>query len=196
MTFEFSNIALQRRDRSEGPTDPRSGPPYWGKYRGTVTNNIDVLKQGRIQVSVPDITISPSTWALPCVPVAGLQMGMLALPPIGAAVWVEFERGDPDFPVWVGGWWGSAGEAPALAQTIQPPVQGMAFQTLLQTGIVISDTPGVGIMLTTPSKATVTISDAGITLQNGKGAVISMVGSAITIVGSPVSINGTALVVQ
>jgi hypothetical protein len=177
-------------------TDGEGRPRYYGKYRGTVVNNIDPLKEGRIQVIVPDVSIIPSTWAMPCVPVAGLQMGMLAIPPMGAGVWVEFEQGNPDKPIWVGCWWGSAAEVPALAQSIQPPVQGLAFQTTLQTALVISDVPGVGIMLTTPSKASVTISDAGIFIQNGKGASISMVGPAITITGARVSINDPALVVS
>lgn len=177
-------------------TDVTTGPQrYYGKYRGVVAQNLDPLKKGRIQVTVPDVNIAPSTWAMPCVPVAGPQMGMLSIPPMGAGVWVEFEKGDPDRPIWTGCWWGSAAEVPPLALSQQPPVQGFAFQTLLQTGILVSDVPALGIVLTTPSKATVSISDAGIVIQNGKGASISMVGSAINIIGSPVTINGGALTV-
>lgn len=175
--------------------DDHGTPRHYGKYRGTVVNNVDPMKEGRLIVSVPDVNVSPSTWAMPCLPAAGLQMGMLAVPPIGAGVWVEFEAGDPQFPIWSGCWWGSAAEVPPLVHAVQPPIQGMVFQTSLQTGIVVSDVPGVGIMLKTSTNATVTISDAGLVLQNGKGASISMVGSAINITGSPVAINGTALVV-
>ena len=42
------------------------------------------------------------------------------MPPIGAGVWIEFERGDPDYPIWVGGYWGSAAETP-VASTAGPP---------------------------------------------------------------------------
>ncbi|HEX6229566.1 MAG TPA: phage baseplate assembly protein V, partial [Solirubrobacterales bacterium] len=70
---------------------------YFGKYRGTVEQNLDPLQQGRLQVKVPavlgDGTLS---WAMPCVPYAGSQVGFYAVPPIGANVWVEFEGGDPD----------------------------------------------------------------------------------------------------
>lgn len=107
---------------------------YFGKYRGTVINNIDPLGRGRIMVTVPDVSITPSTWAEPCVPVAGLQMGLLAVPPIGGGVWIEFEKGDPDYPIWVGGWWGSAAELPVLAQQARPPLQSMTFETLLKHG--------------------------------------------------------------
>ena len=52
---------------------------------------------------------------MPCVPIAGMQMGVFSVPQIGAGVWIEFEQGDPDYPIWVGGFWGIAAEVPALA---------------------------------------------------------------------------------
>jgi len=158
------------------------GRKFYGKHRGTVVNNVDPLKQGRIMALVPDVSLTPTTWAMPCVPVSGLQMGALAVPLIGAGVWIEFENGDPDYPIWVGGWWGSAAEVPAMTQLVPPPVPGFVWQTPLLNGIVISDVPGTGgILLTTPSLATITINDTGIVIQNGKGASIAMVGPTVTI---------------
>lgn len=85
-----------------------SAGPFFGKYRGTVVNNIDPMMIGRIQAIVPDVSgLLPTSWAMPCVPVAGINMGVFTVPPIGAGVWMEFERGDPDYPVWVGGYWGA-----------------------------------------------------------------------------------------
>ena len=49
----------------------------------------------------------PTTWAMPCVPIAGKQEGVYMVPQIGAGVWIEFEQGDPDYPIWVGGFWGA-----------------------------------------------------------------------------------------
>ena len=47
----------------------------FGKYRGTVLNNLDPLQLGRIQATVPDVSgLAPTSWAMPCVPVAGKQM--------------------------------------------------------------------------------------------------------------------------
>jgi uncharacterized protein involved in type VI secretion and phage assembly len=85
---------------------------HFGKYRGTVTNNSDPLKKGRIKVSVPSV-LPPSldVWAMPCVPYAGDQVGLSAIPAVGAGVWVEFEAGDISFPIWVGCFWAD-GEAP------------------------------------------------------------------------------------
>jgi hypothetical protein len=90
---------------------------YYGKYRATVVNNIDPLGQGRLLLTIPDVKgFLPSTWALPCVPSAGALMGMYVVPPpIGAGVWVEFEQGDPDYPVWVGCFWDPNPVPPGLA---------------------------------------------------------------------------------
>jgi hypothetical protein len=157
---------------------------YYGKYRGTVLNNVDPMQMGRLMAMVPDVLgLTPSTWAMPCVPVAGLQAGVYSVPPIGSGVWVEFEQGDPDYPIWVGSYWGSAAEIPALARTVPPAVNGLAIQTTLQNGLVISDLPGPtgGIMLKSASGATVIVNDTGIYLQNGKGASIVLVGPSVTV---------------
>ena len=84
--------------------------PFYGKYRAIVTMNIDPMQVGRIQVMCPDVSgFIPTTWAMPCVPVAGINMGIFTVPPMGSGVWIDFERGDPDFPIWVGGYWGWRG---------------------------------------------------------------------------------------
>ena len=157
---------------------------FEGKYRGTVVNNVDPLQKGRIQVMVPDVqNLTLSTWAMPCLPIAGIQTGMFALPPIGAGVWVEFEQGDIDFPIWVGGFWGSAAEIPALSHIVPPMISGFTLQTTLMNGIVVSDVPGPtgGIMLKSTTGASIIVNDTGIYIQNGKGASIVMVGPSITV---------------
>ena len=161
-------------------------PPqqYLGKYRGTVVNNIDPMQMGRIQVIVPDVSnVMLSSWAMPCAPVAGIQTGSLAIPQITSGVWVEFEQGDPDYPIWVGGYWGSPAEIPALARLVPPGVSGFTVQTMLQNGIVVSDVPGPtgGIMLKSTTGAAIIVNDTGIYIQNGKGASIVMVGPSVTI---------------
>lgn len=157
---------------------------YYGKYRGTVTNNIDPLQIGRIQVIVPDVAgLIPSSWATPCLPLAGINTGMFAVPPIGAGVWVEFEHGDADYPIWVGGYWGSAAEVPAMARTVPPGLSGITLQTTLLNGIVISDAPGPagGIRIMTATGAMISVNDVGIVITNGKGATISLTGPATDI---------------
>ena len=164
---------------------------FYGKYRGMVMNNIDPMQMGRLMVQVPDVTsLAPASWAMPCVPVAGIQNGMMALPMIGSGVWVEFEHGDPDYPIWTGCFWGSAAEVPALARLTPPAVQAITLQTPLQNGLTISDLPGPtgGIMLKSTTGAAIIVNDTGIYIQNGKGASIVMVGPSVTV-------NAGALVV-
>ena len=155
---------------------------YFGKYRGTCVNNVDPMMQGRIQVIVPDVAIVPTSWAMPCFPVTGIQNGVFTVPPIGAGVWVEFEQGDPDYPIWVGGFY-SAADVPAMARAVPPGLSGFTFQTTLQNGMTISDTPGPtgGILLKTTTGAMISISDLGIVITNGKGATISLLGPTVDI---------------
>jgi uncharacterized protein involved in type VI secretion and phage assembly len=167
------------------------GQKYYGKYRGTVLNNIDPLQIGRLMVQVPDVSnLIPSSWAMPCFPISGKQMGAYMIPQIGAGVWVEFEQGNPDYPIWSGCWYGSAAETPALALAGNPVSPNIVLQTALQNAIVVSDLPGPtgGIMLKSTTGATIIVNDTGIYIQNGKGASLVMVGPSVTI-------NNGALVV-
>jgi uncharacterized protein involved in type VI secretion and phage assembly len=156
--------------------------PLYGKYRANVINNIDPMQIGRIQVMVPDVAgFVPSTWAMPCVPVAGINTGLFTVPMIGSGVWIEFERGDADYPIWVGGYWGTAAEVPVLAHMVPPGVNGITLQTPLKNGLVISDVPGPtgGILIQTTTGAMISVSDTGIIISNGKGAVINMTGPTV-----------------
>jgi uncharacterized protein involved in type VI secretion and phage assembly len=161
-----------------------TGQKFFGKYRGTVINNIDPLQMGRIQVMVPDVSNTlPSTWAMPCVPVSGIQSGVFVVPAIDAGVWIEFEQGDPDFPIWVGGYWGSAAEVPALALLAPPGLQNFVLQTTLQNTLMISDAPGPtgGLMLKSMTGAMILINELGIQISNGQGATIMMTGPSVII---------------
>ena len=160
------------------------GTRHFGKYRGTVVNTVDPELRARLQAIVPDVLgTQPTTWAMPAAPYAGPQAGFVALPPVGAGVWIEFEQGDPDFPIWTGGWWGSAGELPAA--TAQPSVNQITLVTPGKHAVVISDIPGVagGVSLRSTSGAHITVSDAGIVIDNGQGASITLTGNKIHITG-------------
>jgi len=160
---------------------------YWGKFRGTVMNNVDPMQVGRLLVQVPDVLgLTPASWAVPCVPLAGPTgppMGVFLVPPVGAGVWVEFEQGDPDYPVWVGCRWGSSSDIPPTARAGLPASPSIVLQTVGQNSIVISDLPGPsgGIMLKSASGATILVNDIGITITNGKGATIVMNGPSVSI---------------
>jgi uncharacterized protein involved in type VI secretion and phage assembly len=156
---------------------------HYGKFRGTVVNNLDPMQQGRIQALVPDVLgDTPSSWAMPCVPFAGTQSGLFVLPEVNAGVWIEFEQGDPDHPIWSGGWWGSAAEVPVLALAGNPASPSVVLQTGMGNTLAISDLPGPtgGFMLTTSAGAMILVNDTGITISNGLGASIQMTGPSIT----------------
>lgn len=169
---------------------------YYGKYRGTVLNNIDPEQRGRLMLSVPDVLGAvPSSWAEPCVPLAGPTgppMGVYLVPPIGAGVWVEFEHGDPSYPIWVGCRWGAQSDVPPLARVGLPTSPNVVMQTLGQHTLMISDMPPTpatgGIVLKSATNAMIVVNDSGIYISNGKGATITMVGPTVTV-------NNGALVV-
>jgi len=88
---------------------PRAGPakPHYGKYRGLVTDNKDPKNLGRLRAKVKEVLGDVETgWALPAVPYAGNGEGFFTVPPVGAGVWMEFEAGDAERPIWTGAWWG------------------------------------------------------------------------------------------
>ena len=132
-----------------------SNGKYYGKYRGTVVNNIDPMQIGRLTVQVPDVKgLIPSTWAMPCFPVTGKQMGAYMIPQIGAGVWVEFEAGDVSRPIWVGCWWESGkvptdesgtGATPDVKVTRSEQGLLLALHDDSQT-IALSDSNGANIL--------------------------------------------------
>lgn len=145
---------------------------FFGKYRGTVESNLDPMQQGRVQVKVPAVLGDGRlSWAMPCSPFAGAGVGFFAIPPTGANVWVEFENGDPDYPIWTGCFWGP-GEVPAL-----PAIAAMKVLKTDAVTVKISDLPGAGgltIEVNPPAVATplkLAFTAAGIELTNGAASV-------------------------
>lgn len=158
--------------------------PLHGKFRGRVVGNFDPLGIGRIQAEVPDATgRERSTWAMPCTPVAGDTRGLFSVPPVGSGVWIEYEGGDIDRPVWVGGYWGSNAETPTLVPATGPAVDSITLQTANKHGLVISDAPGAqgGILIKAAGGASISVSDEGIVIDNGKGAVIKLQGPQVSV---------------
>ena len=147
-------------------------PDFFGKYRGQVENNIDPMQLGRVQVSVPAVLGEGTlSWAMPCAPYAGSGVGFFAVPPVGANVWVEFEAGDPDYPIWSGCFWG-VGEVPAL-----PALPQMKVLKTDSITLTLSDLPGVGgftLEVNPPAVATplkLVFDATGIELSNGAASV-------------------------
>lgn len=158
-----------------------AGQRYYGKYRATVLNNLDPENRGRVQVQLADrYGLFPSTWALPAFPVASTQHGICVVPPIRASVWVEFEAGDPDFPVWNGGFFEAAGEMPALAVAGTPATPNIVMQTTTQVTLLLSDNPLANVLIKSSTGAMIQIGSSGILISNGQGATITMTGPTVS----------------
>jgi hypothetical protein len=166
---------------------------FYGKYRGTVVNNIDPEMRGRLLCTVSDVLgLPPSSWCEASVPLAGPTgppMGTYFVPPIGAGVWVEFEQGDPNKPIWSGCRFAPS-NVPPIAFAGLPVSPSIVLQTGLQNSISISDLPGPtgGIMLKSTTGAMLIVNDTGIYLSNGKGAIMTMIGPAIDFNGGALTI--------
>jgi uncharacterized protein involved in type VI secretion and phage assembly len=154
---------------------------FYGKYRGSVTDINDPLMIGRIRAKVPDVMGDlESGWAMPCAPFGGSGMGFFALPSVGAGVWIEFEQGDPDYPIWSGCWFGSSQEVPSTL--LAPPYTKLMIMTDGGNSILLDDTPGAGgITLETAGGQKVEILGTGIKIDNGSGATIELTGPQVSV---------------
>ena len=159
---------------------------HHGKFRGKVTDINDPLLIGRIRAKVPDVMgDEDSGWAMPCAPFGGSGAGFFALPTVGAGVWIEFEQGDPDYPIWSGCWFGSMAEMPPVLQA--PLYNKVIITTAGGNSILLDDTPGIGgITLETSGGQKIKLSATGIEIDNGMGGTI-------TLAGPKVAINNDAL---
>ena len=98
-------------------------PTFYGKFRGVVTANNDPDRLGRIRAKVQDVLGDrESGWALPALPYAGDGVGLYLIPPVDAFVWVEFEHGNPDYPIWTGCFWGGRDRLPVSPACYAPTV--------------------------------------------------------------------------
>jgi len=95
---------------------------YYGNYRGFIVSHDDPQKMGRVQVRVPQLAADNkiNTWAFPKGQPAGADFGDFMIPPKGSPVWVEFEHGDPNHPIYSGGHWGKSAQGVPAASAGNP----------------------------------------------------------------------------
>ena len=110
----------------------------YGKYRAIVKDVNDPERRGRIRVQCPKILGEYlSAWCEPCIPYATDYAGDFYVPPIGEAVWVEFEEGDIDKPIWNGGWY-KRNSTPLLPQSSPDEYRYIIFKNAV---LRIGETP-------------------------------------------------------
>lgn len=136
--------------------------------------------EGRVRAKVPDVYgDNESGWAKPALPYFGNGVGLFLIPPTDASVWFEFEHGDPDYPIWAGGFW-APGELPA-----SPAVAEMKVLKTDTATITLNDTPGAGgITIETTTGMKIKIDTTGIEINNGMGASVKLSGPQVSINGS------------
>ncbi len=139
---------------------------FYGKFRGVVATNDDPDNLGRIRARVPDIYgDGQSGWALPALPYAGDGVGCYLVPPEGALVWIEFERGDTSRPIWSGCFWGN-GQLPSEAT-------GPDLKVLKTAGctITLSDTDGSTSITIETDNRKVVLDSSGVTIDGAESAI-------------------------
>jgi cytoskeletal protein CcmA (bactofilin family) len=153
---------------------------FFGKYRGSVLDNEDPLMMGRLMVKVAAVPGSVLNWALPSVPYAGPGVGFFFMPPLDANVWVEFEGGDPNWPIWSGCFWNEY-EVPSLPA--DPLVKVIKTDGITLTLSDMPEAGGVFLTVNEPSVAmprSMTFTSEGITLTC-EDAIINMTPEEISV---------------
>jgi len=156
---------------------------FFGKYRGLVSDVNDRENLCRITVKLPEVYgDDDSPWALPSLPFAGKGHGLVMLPEVGDGVWVEFEAGIPEKPIW-SGFWFAQGEMPEPAgeESIR------AFVTSKNHKIIIDDKANE-LKLVHGKGAEIALTNDDITIKIGR--------SQIKLSSKGVDINNGALVVN
>lgn len=80
---------------------------YFGLYTAKVTRINDPEKRQRIKVICPKVLGGniESAWCDPLVTVAFDNGGDFCVPHLHETVWIAFIEGNPNRPVYLGGWW-------------------------------------------------------------------------------------------
>jgi len=134
---------------------------YYSIYKAEVSSNEDPKGLGRLQLVIPQIygkDVSYKYWAKPRGLYSGKNKGSFIIPDKGDNIWVEFEGGDPKYPVWSYGFW-SDGEVPEGAT-----VGNKTIQTGTGHKIELDDDKGLIRITVAEKEFSVTISESGISI--------------------------------
>jgi phage baseplate assembly protein gpV len=171
----MSNINVM--DHTVAQLVERVGSTYFGKYRGIVTDVDDPNNQCRIRANVPAVMGEQSCgWAMPSAPFAGDGHGMVMLPKVGSGVWIEFEAGRIDNPIWSGAWWATGQRPDPQGAAVRVIVSEKGHKLILdddadEVKIVHGSGPEIKMTATeivlTCGACEIKISNENISLNNG-----------------------------
>lgn len=146
---------------------------YFGKYRAIVVDTADPEKRGRVRVLCPKILGDyMSNWCEPCIPFAYEKGGDFYVPKLNDFVWIEFEEGNQNKPIVVGG-----------LHTIENTSLNGGYTTAKR----VFEFDGSRIEMTA-EKIYIQIGGSSITL-NSSGAIDIIGSSTITINGATLNLN-------
>lgn len=165
---------------------------YWGKHKGYVRDNNDPENRGRIRCYCPQVMgqfDDPNhwlDWALPNFPWLGglntLDFGSPAPksatsgPEIG--VWIEFENGDVEFPIWTGTW------IPALTVTDPYAQQNLDTAGGEIGGDIITNPPGgSNLGALNPPQPQVNTNETRLLVKKGREIMIGSVEGGYILLG-------------
>jgi uncharacterized protein involved in type VI secretion and phage assembly len=187
---------------------------FYGKYRGLVVDNADPEQLGRLKLKVPSVLGSDvvTGWAMPCVPYGGaVNQGMLFIPEVDAGVWVEFEEGDLEFPIWVGTFWSKPGGDSELPHpnaadgsedgAVQDPPTRKIIKTQKGHTIQFEDKDDEEMVTIVEAKNghMITMNKDGIKITESSGNVIEITKDAFTITAKvpfTIDASGQAVVIK
>ena len=151
------------------PETQRHWNRYYGKYAGIVTDNADPENLGRMKVQVPSIYgPEPETWARPCFP-----FGHFYVPAVGTKLWVEFEGGDTNYPIWVGIWYAN-GEVPPEG-ALSPPDNRMIKTPSGHTIQLVDKDGEEKIIINHKKNSFLSVTKEGsIVIANDKGSLLNL----------------------
>jgi len=151
-------------------------PKFYGKYRGRVTDNNDPGDKARVQVIVPSVLGEDIlVWAMPCSPFAGPGVGFVSIPPVDASVWIEFEAGDPRFPIWAGCFW-QEGELPSAHKLSSAQFRPNFISIITEyMSLTVDDNAGGVIVIESNSGARIELTPTEVKIDsaNAKGVSIN-----------------------
>jgi hypothetical protein len=164
---------------------------YHGKFRGTVTASTDPYSRGRVRAQITLGGDPVEVWAEACLPYAGDKNGMYAIPPVGAGVWVEFEQGDLDKPIWSGCWW-KDGELQDAIGGVSLTLLPVVIQSTGMHRLILSGGNGDAVVIETvrgEQGPRIVLTDSSVRISCG--SIMS-----IEITEAEVKINDDALVIR
>ena len=187
---------------------------FYGKYRGFVVDKQDPAKLGRLKVKVPSVLGNDvvTGWAMPCVPYGGAaDQGFLFIPEVGAGVWIEFEEGDLEFPIWTGTFWSQPDTGSELPKpnkaadgteesAVQDPPTSKIVKTFKGHTLQFEDADGAEMVLIREGSQGhfITMDQNGITLIDASGNTIQTTSSGIKMTdatGNTIDMSSSAFTV-